>query len=718
MQKAQGWVEKGNTIVALGGLSSTTKVQGSFPLATVTVYIHTPISLNISNIVRNGNIVTVTMPAGYGFAQGQSVNITGVTDSSFDGTFIITSVAPTTFTFAQFGGDTASGGGTATSLGLATLYSDDVGTPKANPFTASVDGTWFFYVPNGNYDVNFSGLGIASPFTIGDLRAFDPTPLWLDVTAAPFFTPTDGITDATPALKAVAAAVVANGGTVFFPSSHNEKYLVKDTVVWSSLKPITLLSEMAGDTFTTDGPAIVLGADISGPIFRFQAQPIYLPDRGTNGGKVQGLCFMDVLNRFYTCTAALDLHDFTESTVSNCNFHFIKGCAINCDFVVKSQITDFVITECGDVGKPALWLNPTGGNGACESIGIHGGRMEVNHLAPYIQAELTGVSTNNISDIRFEAETITEPDSNQLFIYLKGDYVNVWGCQFNRNTGTVIQIDGRNNSICSSCFQTGAFSTTSIVVNGGVNIISNNTFGTTRTGREIDFMNSGGCVFSGNVGYFSGQIYMGGSGSTSNICQGNAWNSATVASGFWIDGGLGFFHLISNNTLNNNNGPVTTVGGIKTGANNVITGNSVADFYNTGNGKIGIKVSSSGNTIDNNRLDYAPFSVDVYDQSWGDNYISNVPDPVFIPLYVEATWDPPSVPAVGMAGNSVKTTISVTGSAVGDFVELATNLQSDGLIFYAYAALDTVVVLLTNTTIFPVDLGSLTLFIKVRKKWN
>ncbi len=62
--------------------------------------------------------------------------------------------------------------GTAT---LATLYSDDSGTPLANPFTANLAGYWYFYANNGRYDVTFSGGGITTPFTLGDFELFDPS---------------------------------------------------------------------------------------------------------------------------------------------------------------------------------------------------------------------------------------------------------------------------------------------------------------------------------------------------------------------------------------------------------------------------------------------------------------------------------------------------------------------------------------------------------------
>ncbi len=51
----------------------------------------------------------------------------------------------------------------------ATIYSDSSMTPKSNPFTASSTAYWFFYAADGNYDVQFSGAGISSPFKLSDV---------------------------------------------------------------------------------------------------------------------------------------------------------------------------------------------------------------------------------------------------------------------------------------------------------------------------------------------------------------------------------------------------------------------------------------------------------------------------------------------------------------------------------------------------------------------
>ncbi len=60
--------------------------------------------------------------------------------------------------------------------GLATIYSDNSGTPLANPFTASTVGWWQFYAANGRYDVVLSGgtpISLPSAWTISDQLIFD-----------------------------------------------------------------------------------------------------------------------------------------------------------------------------------------------------------------------------------------------------------------------------------------------------------------------------------------------------------------------------------------------------------------------------------------------------------------------------------------------------------------------------------------------------------------
>lgn len=54
-------------------------------------------------------------------------------------------------------------------LTLASIFSDEIGTIKSNPFTANLDASWFFYIASGRYDIKFSGTGIITPFTVSDV---------------------------------------------------------------------------------------------------------------------------------------------------------------------------------------------------------------------------------------------------------------------------------------------------------------------------------------------------------------------------------------------------------------------------------------------------------------------------------------------------------------------------------------------------------------------
>lgn len=55
MFKLQGWVQEGNTIVDTGGLGSSNVVQGSFPGATVSVYIHGSNPATLATIYSDDN---------------------------------------------------------------------------------------------------------------------------------------------------------------------------------------------------------------------------------------------------------------------------------------------------------------------------------------------------------------------------------------------------------------------------------------------------------------------------------------------------------------------------------------------------------------------------------------------------------------------------------------------------------------------------------------
>lgn len=69
--------------------------------------------------------------------------------------------------------------------GLATIFSDNLGTPLANPFTANSDATFSFYAANGRYDVVVSGSGVPT-ITISDVLLFDSTLITGQINALSF----------------------------------------------------------------------------------------------------------------------------------------------------------------------------------------------------------------------------------------------------------------------------------------------------------------------------------------------------------------------------------------------------------------------------------------------------------------------------------------------------------------------------------------------------
>src|SRR6266404_475651 len=175
-QRAQGYCQQGGQAVVVSGITGKPAVQASYPNCTVKVFfsgLSGPVS--ISTLTRSSNVVTVVMSAPItNLSLNALAVIVGASDSSFNGSFTVTSVtqAANTFTFNQTGTDGSTAGGTATFT--PSLFSDNAGTSLSNPFTASSVGLWFFYTENSRYDIQLSGGGIVSPFTIGDVLVSDP----------------------------------------------------------------------------------------------------------------------------------------------------------------------------------------------------------------------------------------------------------------------------------------------------------------------------------------------------------------------------------------------------------------------------------------------------------------------------------------------------------------------------------------------------------------
>src|SRR2546426_2694815 len=104
-------------------------------------------NVQVATIASNGaaratNVVTITTTMAHGLTAGQTVVIAGVADSSFNGTFAISTVpSTTTFTYAQTGTNGTSGGGTV-SAGTVKWFVNNVEGGNAASGTVSTLGLY------------------------------------------------------------------------------------------------------------------------------------------------------------------------------------------------------------------------------------------------------------------------------------------------------------------------------------------------------------------------------------------------------------------------------------------------------------------------------------------------------------------------------------------------------------------------------------------------
>ncbi|KKM70023.1 hypothetical protein LCGC14_1444910 [marine sediment metagenome] len=143
-------------------------------------------------------------------------------------------------------------------LDLASIFSDDSGTAKANPFTASATGFWFWYADDARYDVRFSGGGIVTPFTIGDIL--------LDDTKNDVTTIVSVASSATPTFDASLGTIFTNTLTANVTSSTISNpvtgqriiiYLAQDgTGGWTFAWPANVQLRAGGYVVSDDASAV------------------------------------------------------------------------------------------------------------------------------------------------------------------------------------------------------------------------------------------------------------------------------------------------------------------------------------------------------------------------------------------------------------------------------------------------------------------------------
>jgi hypothetical protein len=101
------------------------------------------VSVPVASLVRSGNVVTATLAAGLGpDVNGLTLTVSGAADSSYNGSYVVSTTSNTSLTYANTGPDSTSTGGTVSIVtGGFALYPMAEVLSVFNPVTKAIDGT-------------------------------------------------------------------------------------------------------------------------------------------------------------------------------------------------------------------------------------------------------------------------------------------------------------------------------------------------------------------------------------------------------------------------------------------------------------------------------------------------------------------------------------------------------------------------------------------------
>jgi len=160
-----------NNVEGGNAASGTINTLGLYTAPSTTPPPATTVNITSNGAVRSSNVVTITTTAAHNLALGQVATISGVTDSSFNGTFTIASVpSTTTFTFSQVGSNASSGNGTVTTTAVQVKAEAVADTTKSDTALLSVESGVVVTISPGS-----ATIGVTQVFPFKATVQNDPT---------------------------------------------------------------------------------------------------------------------------------------------------------------------------------------------------------------------------------------------------------------------------------------------------------------------------------------------------------------------------------------------------------------------------------------------------------------------------------------------------------------------------------------------------------------
>lgn len=154
------------------GITWTPRTTPTGELASVT---YASWTASVNNAALSGNVATLTTTAAHNYSVGMDVTVTGL-DATFNGTYTITAVTSTTFSYAKTAGNVTSAAvspaGTASAGWFVAVGNSNVNTsPDGVTWTART-------APSGAYNgiAYGNGVFVASNTNVGGLGDFMTSP--------------------------------------------------------------------------------------------------------------------------------------------------------------------------------------------------------------------------------------------------------------------------------------------------------------------------------------------------------------------------------------------------------------------------------------------------------------------------------------------------------------------------------------------------------------